>query len=231
MRFLVMSLAVTLAGCASRESPIPLNSFQTVVAEQPSSPLPNVPEDYLITPMDQLRIDVFGEPDLSLRDLPVDPNGRIALPLAGTVGAEGRTAAQLSQEIAGALRRYIREPQVAVNVTQFNSRKITVEGAVRASGVFPAMHQMTLMDAIALGQGVGDYSKLDEIIVFRRQGGQRYIARFDLRSIQEGRAADPTIVPGDVVVVGFSEARRRFADTIAVLPAAIGIFIALLPRF
>lgn len=222
--------AVALAGCATRESPIPLNTYQSVSAAEPTHPLPNIPADYLINPLDQLRIDVFGEPDLSLRDLPVDPDGHIVLPLAGRVEAEGRTTQQLSQDIAASLRRYIRQPQVAVNITQFTSQKITVEGAVKVPGVFQALHQMTLMDVIAMGQGLGDYSKSNEIIVFRRQGGQRYAARFDLGAIQNGQAADPAILPGDVVVVGYSEARRRFSDIIAVLPSAIGIFIALLPR-
>lgn len=231
MRFLVLSLgAVALAGCASRESPIPLNTYQSIAASEPAGPPPGIPADYLINPLDQLRIDVFGEPDLSLRDLPVDADGHIMLPLAGRITAQGLTTQQLSTQIAASLRRYLRQPQVAVNITQFTSQKITVSGAVKAPGVFQALHQMTLQDVIAMGQGVGDYSKSDEIIVFRRQGGQRYVARFDLGAIQDGQAADPTILPGDVVVVGYSEARRRFADALAVLPSAIGIFIALLPR-
>ncbi len=82
------------------------------------------------------------------------------------------------------------------------------------------MSQMTLMDAVALGQGLSDYSKTRGNLVFRRQGGRRYVARFDLNMIETGTAADPTILPGDVVVVGYSNSRRLFADSLAVLPAA-----------
>jgi polysaccharide export outer membrane protein len=218
---------LALAGCASRESPIPLNSYQTVTATEPVMSA-TVPLDYRINPLDQLRIDVFGEPNLSLTDLPVGPNGKIVLPMVGEIEAEGRTPTELSRDIAAALNRYLRNPQVAVNVTQFTSQKVTVTGAVRTAGVFPSMSQMTLMDAVALGQGLSDYSKRGEILVFRRQGGRRYVARFDLNMIETGTAADPTILPGDVVVVGYSNSRRLFADSLAVLPAAVGIFIALI---
>ena len=229
MRFLVLLLGVVaLAGCAGREHPVPLNTVQPVAAT-PAAQLPaNASTGYRIAPLDQLRVDVFGEPELSLRDLTVDPDGAITVPLAGRVEARGRTTEELRRDIAARLTRYLRQPQVAVNVTQFTSQKVTVEGSVRTPGVFQAVDQMTLMDAIALGQGVGDYAKRDEVVVLRRQGDQRFIARFDLTAIEQGQAADPAILPGDVVVVGYSEARRRFGDALAILPAAVGIFIALI---
>jgi len=245
LRFLVVLLgAIALVGCASRESPVSLNTYQGVPnvpvagvsrVGQSSTPTPAMvsPEsfssaDYRISPFDQLRIDVFNEPELSLTDLPVNPNGSIVLPLAGEIMAEGRTPAELGQQIAASLRNYIREPAVAVNVTEFNSQSVTVEGAVRMPGMYPATDQMSLMDTIALGQGLTDYSREEEILVFRRRGDQRYVARFDLGPIQAGQMADPAILPGDIVVVGQSETRRLFADALAVLPAAVGIFIALI---
>jgi polysaccharide biosynthesis/export protein len=228
LRYLAIPLgAAILAGCASREHPVPLNTYQSVAMAEPISPV-TPPADYRINPSDELRIDVFGEPQLSLTDLPVSPNGNIVMPLVGEMRAEGQTPMEFSGQIAAALRRYLREPQVAVNVTKFTSQKVTVTGAVRVAGVFETVPQMTLLDAIALGQGLGDYSKRDEVIVFRRQDGKRYIARFDLDMIQNGELGDPTIMPGDVVVVGYSEGRRLFSDAIALLPAAVGVFIALI---
>lgn len=227
MRYTVFLMgALVLTGCASRESPIPLNSYQSIIAAQPVTSAP-LSADYRINPLDELKITVFGEPELSLEDLPVSPDGKIVVPLVGEVAAEGRTTGELAQQIAAGLNRYLRVPQVAVNVTEFTSQRVTVEGAVRVAGMFQAAPRMTLMDAIALGQGLSDYSKEDEILVFRRQGGQRSVARFDMSMIQDGVAADPFILPGDVVVVGYSQSRRFFSDAIAVLPAAVGIFLAI----
>jgi polysaccharide biosynthesis/export protein len=220
--------ALALAGCAGGESRIPLNSYQTVAPSSTTAPQAAVAADYLINPFDELRIDVFGEPDLSLTELPVSPTGRIVMPMVGEIKAEGRTAAELSNDIARALHRYLRNPQVAVNVTEFTSQKVTVGGAVRSPGAFPVTRQVTLMEALAMGQGLSDYSKRGEILVFRRKDGQQYVARFDLNLIETGQAENPEILPGDIVVAGYSESRRLFADAIAVLPAAVGIFIALI---
>jgi len=215
---------------------VPLNSYRTVPAETDAgqtAPAPLAPgsfsaAEYRISPLDQLRIDVFDEPELSVTELPVDPNGRIVLPLVGEIVAQGLTPAELAAEIAASLRSYLREPAVAVNVTTFTSRNVTVDGAVRLPGVYPAVGDLSLMDTIALGQGLNDYSEEDEVMVFRRQNGQRYVARFDLGPIRNGQAVDPAILPGDIVVVGESASRRFFTDSLAVLPAAVGIFIALI---
>lgn len=232
MRSLVILLgASALAGCASRESPVPLNSYQPVVNNEITGPPAVAPTDYRISSLDHLRINVFGEEKLSLDDVTIDPDGNLIMPLVGQVKAEGLTTQELSQRLSSALRRYIRQPEVAVNVTEFASRKVTIEGAVKSPGVFQMVNQMTLMDAIALGQGTANYYKSDDIVIFRRQGGQRYVARFDLGAIQTGQAIDPELSPGDVVIVGDDAARRRFGDILALLPPAVGIFIALLPRF
>lgn len=206
---------------------MPINSYRTVAAGTPVLPT-TAPANYRINPLDVLRISVFGEPELTFQTLPVDPNGQIVLPMIGSVRAEGRTAQELSAQIADALRRYLRQPEVAVNVAEFTSQKVTIEGAVKTPGVYQALSDMTLMDAIAMGQGIGDNSKQDEIVVFRRQDGQRYVARFDLNAITRGEAPDPRIQSGDIIVVGYSASRRFFSDSLAILPAAVGIFIALI---
>lgn len=231
--FAVLACSAALASCASHDSGIPLASYQTVVPTgnpTPGAGAAAAPEDYRINPIDELRIDVFGETELSLKELPVAPSGNIIMPLVGSIKAEGRTTAELTQIISTSLNHYLRHPQVAVNVTKFASQKVTVEGEVKMPGVFDTPAPITLLDAIAMGQGLDEVSKESEILVFRRQGGQQYVARFDLGMIQAGAATNPTVLPGDVVIVGYSEGRRIFKNVITVLPAAVGIFIALINR-
>lgn len=232
MRFIALSLGLfALAGCAGREHPIPIGDYQSVPAPEVSSAAvipPAAPADYRIGGFDTLRISVFGEPEMTFEQLPVTPGGSIQLPIIGEVQAKGRTADELSREVTAKLNRYLRDPQVTINVVAFASQKVTITGAVRNPGVYQTIDHMTLQEVVALGQGVSDYSKLNEVVVFRSQGEQRYVARFDLGAIQLGQAADPAILPGDTVVVGYSASRRLFSDSLAVLPAAVGIFIALL---
>src|SRR5688572_6474247 len=74
--------------------------------------------DAAITPLDRLSVTVFREPDLSVAEAAVDESGRVILPLVGTVTAAGKSTESLSAEISNRLRRYLKNPQVAVTVTQ-----------------------------------------------------------------------------------------------------------------
>lgn len=220
----VTALALCLAACGGPPAgPVQVASYAPVAATIP----PVAAADYRINPLDELRIDVFLEPELSLRELPVDTNGMIQMPLAGAIKAQGRTANELSADIAQHLRRYLRLPQVAVNITAFKSQRITVGGAVAKSGVIERAGQTTLLQAITEAGGLTDLAREDEVLVFRDQAGQRFVARFDIGTIQNGLATDPTLQSGDIVVVGISEARRRFRSVLSVVPLALGLFVAL----
>lgn len=61
----------------------------------------------------------------------VDASGRIAMPLVGTVDARGKTATELAVAIEGALRgRYVRSPEVTVNIKSSVSQIVTIGGQV-----------------------------------------------------------------------------------------------------
>ena len=230
-----LMIGLCVAGCAGRSGPrVPYAAYQPVPAAvapaggSPTVASPGVPADYRVNPLDQLRIDVFLEPGLSFANLPVDSSGQIVLPLTGPIHAEGMTTQELSHTIAQRLNRYLRNPQVAVNVTSFTSQRVTINGAVNRAGIYESAGKTTLMDAVAMAGGLNDSAKMNQILVFRRENGQRYVARFDLGAIQSGAAADPQIRPGDVVVVGTSEARRLYREALTVVPIAFGLFFALL---
>lgn len=218
-------LALMLAGCGGRSKLPPVG--QNIAVPAATQPIVAA-ENYRINPLDVIRIDVFGEPELSLTALPVDTQGRIVMPMVGVIEARGQTAEQLSEQIAGRLDKYLRNPRVAVNVTEFASQKVTVSGAVQRPGQYQAPGRVTLMEAVAIGGGVNDYAQTKEVVVFREQDGRRFAARFDLGAIQTGAAADPVLQSGDIVVVGFSNARRIFRDVLSVLPVAAGVFVALI---
>ena len=99
--------------------------------------------------------------------------------------------------------------------------------AVPGPGMYPMPGRLTLMQAIALAEGAKESAKQSDVVVFRRVNGERTAARFDLRYIRAARAPDPEILPGDVVVMGFSRAHQIYRDILQVLPAAAGIFVAI----
>ena len=168
---------------------------------------------------DVVTINVFQEPDLTVEEVAIDSAGQLYLPLIGEVNAGGRTQTQLSQDIERAYANgYLRSPRVAVIVKQTLSNTVSVEGEVEQPGVYPIQPGYTLLTAMALAQSPTRTAKLDQVLVFRTVNGERLGARFDLTDIRSGTTPDPQILPGDVVVVGFSAVRGVYRDFLEAAP-------------
>ena len=174
---------------------------------------------YVIGPFDQLNIDVFGIPELTDRTVTADAAGRISFPVAGTIDAGGMTPEQFAAVLTDRLRAgYILNPQVTVNLRQAVSQTVMIDGQVTQPGVYPVLGGMTLMRAVATARGVAEYAKLDDVVVLRTVGSQRYAALYNLAAIRRGNYADPPIYANDAVIVGESRSRRLFKDFLQVLP-------------
>lgn len=158
-------------------------------------------QDYKILPLDTLTIKVFKGDDLS-GDYDVDLLGNISLPLVGEVRAATLTPDELKARLAAKLgERYLENPDVSVGIKESRSRTVTVDGAVREGGTYPVVSPVTLIQAVAMAKGTTEDANPRRVAVFRTIGGERQAAAFDLTDIRRGRAPDPTIYPGDIVVV------------------------------
>lgn len=225
LKKLVSSILLTFAlvSCAGR-GPIG-GSTGLQVLSSAALPAPtvddfkNVERAYAIGPYDKLRIDVVGLPELSLAEVQTDAGGNIGVPLVGSVRVAGMTTSEAAHLISERLRAaYVRDPKVAVNLRETVSQVMTIEGQVKRPGQFPATAGMTLLSAVAKAEGTSEFAKLQEVIVFRTVGAQRYAGVYDLRAIRRGAYADPAIFANDVIVVGDSPQRRRFLDFIQLIP-------------
>ncbi|WP_284053347.1 polysaccharide biosynthesis/export family protein [Stakelama marina] len=200
-----------------------LPSGDAAYAMFPEPDLTRQATSYEIGPLDVLSITVFQEPDLSFsgtgNQLQVDAAGNISYPLLGTVRAAGKTALELSNEIAAALgRKYLVDPQVSVTVAASISQRVTVEGDVNKPGTYEINGTSTLLEALAQAESPTEVAKLDQIVIFRRVDGKRMGGVFNLNDIREGKAADPEIKGGDVIVVGFSAVKGAFRDLFKAAP-------------
>jgi polysaccharide export outer membrane protein len=92
---------------------------------------------------DSLRITVEGDESLS-RVYVVDSSGAFRMPLIGLVQAAGRTTDELAREIAQRLREgnFYRDPKVTVEIAQRAQAIVTVQGAVRRGGDYPAASRL-----------------------------------------------------------------------------------------
>jgi polysaccharide export outer membrane protein len=78
--------------------------------------------------------------------------------------------------------------------------------------------RLSLLQAIALSEGLDDTASQHDVMVFRTVGGKRLVARFDLAAIREGRADDPEIYGNDVVVVDESAGKIWLKQFIQLTP-------------
>jgi polysaccharide export outer membrane protein len=181
--------------------------------------LATVQPEYRLSPGDVLLVKVFQVDDLE-RQIRVDNDGNVTLPLIGSVGAAGKGVAEFEREVAERYRQsYLQNPQVSVFVQEANGRRVTVTGAVDEPGIYPVIGaNLTLQQAIAQAKGVSNVASRGNIIVFRTVQGQKMIARFDLGDIEHGKSPDPEIYGGDIVVVYRSDARLLLRTVLELTP-------------
>jgi polysaccharide biosynthesis/export protein len=175
---------------------------------------------YKIGPLDLLGISVFKVPDLN-KDVQVAADGSINYPLVGQVPAAGRTAQQLEQELTAKLgAKYLRDPQVTVMIKEYNSQRVTVSGSVKTSGVYAIKGDTSLMQVVAMAGDIDTSTDSGNVVIFRTINGQRSAAKFDIDAIREGKAADPLVDPGDVIVVDSSATKVALHNVLTALPLA-----------
>lgn len=228
-----LAILIALAACGGRE-PLVSTDRLTVVPDTTVLPAP-IRDDLtvgdrpaLIGPLDTIQVDVYTVPELN-REIQVDSSGRIAMPLAGTIDARGRTASELAAAIEKALRaRYVRNPDVTVNIKSSVSQVVTIDGQVIEPGLYPVTNQMTLLRAIASAKGLSEFAREDDVVVLRAVQGRKMAGLYNIGAIRRGAYDDPAIYANDVIVVGDSPQRRRFRDIVSLAPLLAAPLIAVL---
>jgi polysaccharide export outer membrane protein len=174
---------------------------------------------YKIGPLDVVEFSVFKVPELT-RVAQVAETGTLNLPLVGEVQAAGRTAHEIERDLASQLgKKYLQSPQVTILVKEYNSQRVTVEGAVKRPGVYPLRGKTSLLQVIATAEGL-DTTSNTTVVVFRHVEGKRLAAKFDIGEIRSGSATDPAIQSGDVVVAPSSAMKGTFELILKSLPIA-----------
>jgi polysaccharide export outer membrane protein len=228
----LFALAIALAGCVGHTPPPEPSATLSVVSDT-DLPAPSRADltagdrPALIGPLDTIEVNVFNVPDLS-SEMQVDASGRISMPLIGTIDARGKTAGELAASIEDALRgRYVRDPDVTINIKSSVSQVVTVDGQVTEPGLYPVTNQMTLMRVIASAKGMAEFARYDDVVILRTVNGRRMAGLYNLTEIQRGAYPDPAIYANDVVVVGDSPQRRRFKDIVSLAPIIAAPLIAI----
>ncbi|PTY07023.1 sugar transporter [Opitutaceae bacterium EW11] len=166
---------------------------------------------YTIANTDRLRIAVYQEEDLSVFAR-VDAKGCVNLPLIGEVAVAGKTVSEAQRAIEAAYRdgRYLKKPQVTINIEEYAPREVSIDGKVRNPGRYPLPIEasMSVLDLVTKAGGLTDTAKGTAITVTRISAdGKKSVFTVDVESLMKGKdrakATDNSLVlqPGDIVYV------------------------------
>jgi polysaccharide export outer membrane protein len=223
LRCLILGvLLLFLDGCSSGSAigVAEPGAFEATAEPAPVGGASPTAGEYHLSPGDILDVTVFQVPDLN-KEVQIDGIGNISLPLIGEMKVAGETVHALEGEITEKLKaKYLQSPQVSVFLKNAAGRQVTITGAVTRPGVYPVMGRLTLVQALAESGDINEVGDPSAILVFRQQSGSRMVARFNVDDIRAGKAADPDLYAGDMVVVDASGSRSAWHSFTQVLPVA-----------
>jgi polysaccharide export outer membrane protein len=164
--------------------------------------------EYKVGVGDKLEIVVFGHEDMN-KVVEVRGDSTINYPLLGNLPVAGQTVAEIDDEITRLLGKdYLVDPQVSVDIREYQSQWVTIIGEVRTPGRFVLRRNMRLIDLLAEAGGATKEAGM-EILVTRAQDGDRppqplVVNRERLMS-RNNQDANIILAHGDIVTVGEKE--------------------------
>lgn len=189
-------LSLVLAACASNsasETPPPATSTLAT-------------DSYHIGVDDIVQVSVWRNPELGIT-VPVRPDGMISVPLVGDVSAGGRTPQEVAKDIQEKLGAFVRDPQVAVILTDLRSHeylsRVRVTGAVRQPVSLPYRPGMTVLDAVLAAGGITEFAAPDRSDLHRKTADETrtYAVRLDKILNRGDLSTNYQVSPGDVITV------------------------------
>ncbi len=184
-----------------------------ILQAQPKTPVPvsQPMAAYKITLTDLLRVDIYQEDDLRTMSR-VDSKGNINLPLVSEVHVAGLTISEAQKAVETTYRegRYLRNPQVTINVEAYAAREVSIQGQVRAPGRYPLPIEtsMTVLELVTRAGGFTDTAKGTAVNVTRvSPEGKKQVFSIDVDSLLKGKDRaninDNSLMlePGDIVFV------------------------------
>jgi polysaccharide export outer membrane protein len=180
-------------------------SNPTQISERPVDYSPST-ESYIIGNGDQLSIQVWRNPELSV-DIPVRPDGVIAIPLAGELIATGKTTSQLKEEITVKLADFLKQPNVTVIVAQANSitftQRVRITGAVANPLSIPWRQGMTVLDLVLASGSTTEFANEHKAKLYRKTPEGTIAYPIDLEGIlRKGELeTNYNLSPSDIISV------------------------------
>lgn len=168
-----------------------ISAFIGFLLMSSSAAMANTDAQYRLGSGDVIRINVFGELDLTFEEIRLTDAGTFSYPFIGEVRANGKTAVEIENIIADSLRgEYLVDPRVSVSVLQY--REFFISGEVKEPGGYPFQPGLTLRRAVALAGGLTERASTKRITIIRDTSGGR---------TPEAASLDTILMPGDTITI------------------------------
>lgn len=154
---------------------------------------------------DVINISVYPANEFS-KEVTVQPDGTIEVPLIGSIKVRGRTADELQKILVSRFSKYVSNPSITLNVRKFSENQVSIIGRVLNPGQYEYREGMRLLDLVASARGPEDYAKMDSVRVYRRGegvgAGHELVFKADLASVFAGKLdKNIPLSTGDIVYV------------------------------
>ncbi len=107
---------------------------------------------YPLGPGDKLKINVYNVENMN-QTVTVDPDGFITFPVLDKVKVKGLTVNQLQAKFQTLLARYVKNPQISIQLVEYGSRYVNVLGEVGSPGRIPLKGALRVLDAVSQAGG------------------------------------------------------------------------------
>ena len=144
---------------------------------------------YQLSSGDVININVFGEADLSFKEIRLTDAGTFSYPFIGEINAKGLTPTAVEKLITNKLKDgYLVDPRVSVSVLTY--RQFYISGEVKLPGGYPFQPGLTLDRAIAVAGGLTERASDKRISIIRGTDPSRSVVKASLNTLVE---------PGDTI--------------------------------
>ncbi len=168
--------------------------------------------EYRIGPKDLLDINVFGVGELNVT-VRVSEEGRITLPLLGEVEVEGLTKSEVERKISSLLEeKYLQNPQVTIFIREYQSKRVSVLGAVRSPGTYELLGRQTLLQIISQAGGLTPEAGEEIIIIRQLSNGNNTSLKISIEDlILKGDAKlNIPLQPNDIINIPIDQVVRIY---------------------
>lgn len=180
---------------------LPIYGQQLFSAPSGYSPISQapVPNDYILGPGDEIRLQIWGGIDAEL-NLLINRHGQINLPKVGVINLTGVHAGDLESVLRSKIGRVFTNFNLNATLGRLRSIQIYVVGQAHQPGTYTVSSLSTLINALFEVGGPSSNGSMRNIQL-KRDG--RIVGEMDLYSfIARGdRSGDVPLQPGDVIVI------------------------------